>query len=419
MSNTKTQLLDILKENYEPEVEFHLQDIYKLLTDIHSTIYNDLEVPDSGVRRDVQDLRNESLLTFVDYNGTYFLNSSSTVNYRKNIFSLEMLERHGRIVMWNDKTKTTSAPGITFIRWMIADKNEVMSHTIARELNVPCQTRVGQALFKKTQDEIRDSILNEGYDYHCYQPAVSELNPPIEYQGNVYKYIVREGNNRYELPWDYFPCALIKGNTEYSLLQFGAMANNPNKEKKNDCTPDDVKQMIRLGFEYGEIERTEDAVYDVLSVRYKETRKKDRRIFVAEILSEEGVKLSIEPYDITKAKKHLLENYKVELGEHDFVMGWGRKSDHYRKLHLMFEHQLKNPEADINGYYYLEMGQGVEIQPTENNAASLRILAENERKLYINHCCNVADAHRAGQIKPIGVRWNAQVNGKEKYNEFQ
>ena len=263
--------------------------------------------------RDVQVLRDDDVLTFVDYNGTYFLNPSSVVNSQENIFSLEMLESHGRILMWDDKTKTTSAPGITFVRWMIADKNEVMSHTIARELGIECQTRVDQALFKSTQDEICDSIISEGYDYRCCQPAVSELDTPIEYKGKVYKFIARDGNNRYELPWDHFPCALIKGINEYSLLQYGAMANNPTKEKKNDCTPNDVKHIIRLGFNCGEIEKTEDAVYNILATRYKEIRKKNRRSFVAEILSEEGIKVSIEPYNVVKAKQHLIENYGVEI----------------------------------------------------------------------------------------------------------
>lgn len=416
---TKEPLLEILKENYEYKVSFTSQQVYSLLTNISSTIYEHLEVPESGVRRDLQELRDEKVLTFVDNNGLYFLNPPVVIDWSNNIFDQELLERHGRILMWDDKTKTTSAPGITFERWMIAHKDEVMSHTIARELGIECQTRVDQALFKGTQDEIRDSIISDGYDYRCCQPAVSALNPPVEYKGKIYYFIVRDGNNRVELPWDHFPCALIKGKNEYSLLQFGAMANNPNKEKKNDCTSNDVKHIIRLGFKYGEIEKTEDAVYDILVTRYKEIRKKDRRNFVAEILLEEGIKVSIEPYDMTKARKHLLENYGIEVRDYDFIAGWGRMSDHYRKLHQMLELQLNNPELDVKGYYFLEMGNGVETQPTESNAISQRILMESERKIYINHCCNVADSYRAGQLKPIDVKWLSQVNSKEDYNVFQ
>jgi hypothetical protein len=419
MSPTKSQLLDILKETFRPEVEFHVQEIYEHLSNISSTIYSNLEAPNSGVLRDVQELRDDKLLTFVDYNGTYYLNPTEDINYNDNIFSLEMLERHGRIIMWNDKTKTTSAPGITFKKWMIADKNEVMSHTIARELDIPCQTRVGQALFKGTQNNIRDSIINDGYDYHCYQPAISELDSPIEYCGKVYKYIVRDGNNRFELPWNHFPCALIEGKSEYSLLQFGTMANNPSKEKKNDCTPNDVKNMILLGFKYGEIEKTEEAVYEVLLKNYKETRKKDRRVFVAEILAEEGIRVSIEPYDEKSAKKALIEKYGVKLGEYDFVMGWGRPYDHYRKLFWMFEHQLKNKDADIKAYYFLEQGSGVDVQPTEENISSRRVEMESNRKTYLTHCCKVADAYRDGQIKPIDVKWLSQANGIEPYNVLQ
>ena len=85
----------------------------------------------------------------------------------------------------------------------------------------------------------------------------------------------------------------------------------------------------------------------------------------------------------------------------------------------MFECQLANPEVDMNAYYFLEMGNGVETQPTESNAKNQRIQMESERKHYINHCCNVADLYRAGQLKSINVKWLAQVNSKEVYNAFQ
>ena len=79
-SITKEPLLEILKETYEHEVQFHLQEIYELLKSISSPIYDYLEVPTSGIRRDIQSLRDDGVLTFVDYNGTYFLNPHPVVN---------------------------------------------------------------------------------------------------------------------------------------------------------------------------------------------------------------------------------------------------------------------------------------------------------------------------------------------------
>lgn len=424
MSTTVDFLRDTITDFVEPDKKFTLQELLSHVSDPWDSVFDgrkDEVSREACVRADLQTLRDEDFLTFVDYDGTYSRNSVNTVDPNDNIFSLELLEKHGRILGWQDKTQTTSVDGITFKKWMIADKNEVMSHSVARELDIPCQTRVGQALFLQTQHEIRDSIKEDGYDYHSFQPAISELSEWVTYRGNVYKYIVRDGNNRYELPWNKFPCALIKGENEYSLLQYGAMSNNPTQYKKNDITPDDVKYMIRLGFEYKEIEKTEDAVYEVLKVKYKETRKKDRRVFAAEILKEEGVQVSIEPYDVTKAKRDLQDEnlYGVEFGEYDYVVGWGRNSDHYRKFYNIFEGRMNRPDSDIIEYAFLEMGQGVATLPTEENIRQRRIDLESERKIYINHCCDVADAHRSGQLKGIDVKWLAQANKKERPNEFQ
>ena len=119
---------------------------------------------------------------------------------------------------------------------------------------------IGQALFQTTINQITEEVADGDYDYRCYQPAVSKLDKPIQYTDEdgkeyVFKYIVRDGNNRYELPWRYFPCCVISGQDEYSLLQYGAIANAPTREKKNDCTPADVQYMIRLGFEHKKMKK--------------------------------------------------------------------------------------------------------------------------------------------------------------------
>jgi hypothetical protein len=422
MSTSKELLRQRLLDTFDPQRLFKLTQVYKLmLDDTHTEIYENLKEPESTIRRDLQELRDDNILTFLDNEGTYFINSHPNVDFKENIFDLDQLKKNGRIYEWNDEYQTTNAPGIEFDCWMIAHKDEVMSHTVARKLNIPCQTREGKALFLRTIGNITNDIIENGYDYRCFQPVIEELPEPIEFEGKVYKYIVRDGNNRFELPWTYFPCALIKSEDEYSSLQFGAMANNPNvKDKKNDNTPEDVKRMIRLGFKYGKIALTQDAVYNILAKNYKETRKKDRRQFVAEILSEEGVKVSIEPYDKTKAAKDLKENYGVDLNpDTDHIEGWGRGADHYRKFFHIYEKATATPGIHLNEYAFLEMGQGVKIEPTEENVNQLRLNLESEKKIYITHCCKVADQHRSGQLNQVNVKWMAQVNETEKYNEFQ
>ena len=66
--------------------------------------------------------------------------------------------------------------GIEFVEWAILDKDEILSHTQARELGVKIQTRVGKAIFPETIKEIADDIENgKGYNYRLPQPSVSKL----------------------------------------------------------------------------------------------------------------------------------------------------------------------------------------------------------------------------------------------------
>lgn len=433
MDSTKEHLRQLLVDTFPANKDFTLQQVYKLvLVDFRvPELYDHIENEEETVRAAIQRLEEDGILTLryrenKGLGGIYYLNEFTPINPSEKIFDLDALKRYGRII---------KAPGIELVEWAILPKNQVMSHTVARKLNIPCQTREGQALFLSTIDEITNDVIENGYDYRCYQPAASELAKPVRFEGNTYTHIVRDGNNRYELPWNEFPCAIIRSTfvdpeaAEYSLIQYGGIANNPSKEKKNDGTPDDVKALIRLGFKMNQIKKDEDEVYRVLSTLYKETRKKDRRNFVAEILAEEGVRVSIEPYDIPKALNDLKSNYKIDDVCGDipsmssaytrFTMGWGRKPDHFRKHYMIFEKQFEYPENEYEMYAWLERGQGVSTQPTPENVDQLRVELEGDRKKHINYCCKVADKYRAGEIKPLRVRWLAQSNETEEYNVFQ
>ena len=187
--------------------------------------------------------------------------------------------------------------------------------------------------------------------------------------------------------------------------------------------------MIQLGFKHNEIEKNFDSVMVVLQTRYKEIRKKDRRIFAAEILNAEGIKISMEPFDISKAQKVLNDAYKVigvcgdisSMKESDLsvTVGWGRKPDHSRKFQMLLEKQLEFPENEYIIYSFLEQGQGVSTQPTEDNIQELRVQMESERKRHLNYCMRVVTAYRSGKLKTPTYKWLAQANNVEIYNEFQ
>lgn len=335
-----------------------------------------------------------------------------------NIFDLEQLER---------LSPQPSGPGITFEGWAILDKDEVLSHTQARELGIKIQTRVGQALFPETIREIYEDVEENGWNYRLPQPAVSRLETPIiGPDEKVKNYAVRDSNNRFELPWTHLPCAIISGE-DYDLLRYGCIANNPNSwSRKNDCTSDDVKSMIQIGFEMGKIEKTEEAVMEELRTNYPKIRTRSRAKFVAEILESVGKTVSFQPYNKVDVAKHLSEYFDLDIGQDDdakvirIAKGWGRPLDNMRNSVDLLEQALANPDYQVQAISWLSVGEGVTVQPDETNAPQLRIQHDSVVSNFVrNFCIPVADAFRRGSLKLPTNYWVSQVNGKEKLDQFQ
>ena len=147
---TKEHVYFNLSQNFAAGVVFTLQEVYDLCL-IHNRIpelYNDITDEEATIRAALQRLESDKLVKFFhrdanDLSGTYcLLETKDQINPNQNIFDLAELEKHGR---WYEKS-----PGVTFDRWAILHKDEVMSHSVARILKIECQTRVGQALFQTT-----------------------------------------------------------------------------------------------------------------------------------------------------------------------------------------------------------------------------------------------------------------------------
>tara|TARA_E500000331_G_C17197364_1_gene687740 strand:- start:139 stop:1239 length:1101 start_codon:yes stop_codon:yes gene_type:complete len=326
------------------------------------------------------------------------------------------------------------APGVTQKKWAILDKKNVLSHSKAKELGIKCQTRKGMALFPATIATINDDIKDNGWDYYTYQPAVSEITEefckennvpfPLIVDGEEKTHIVRDGNNRFETDWDFFPCAIIEGD-EYDLKRFGTIANVPdNKTKKNDCSDEDVISIIQEGFELKRIEKTEQGVWDELVANYKEVRKKDRKIFVAEILEKSGQKVNVEPFDIPKAEAHVKKYFKIDMGPDGEVtrecVGFGRTADESRTLIRVINNAWKFPKVLQYLYSYQQHGQGVTPQPDENNISSKRRRVNTiVDDFFHEFILPAADAYRNGKLGAIIFKHLPQLNYKEKDNEFQ
>ena len=320
-----------------------------------------------------------------------------------------------------------SGPGITFKKWAVLEKSKCLSHTQARELGIKIQTRVGKALFPETIALIQEDIDKNGWNYRLPQPAVSELKTPIIGPDGIEKhYAVRDANNRFELEGDQIPCGIIEG-SEYDLLRYGCIANNPDSwSKKNDCTADDVKAMIQTGFDMGVIEKAEDSVLEELKSNYPNIRRRSRMKFVAEILSSVGQTVSFQPYNKVDIKEHMSNHFDLDMGLDEdkkvfrISKGWGRPMDNLRNTIDLLNHALEYPDYQVQTISHLSIGEGVTEQPNESNAKKLRM--EHDRyivEFIRNTMIPVVDSWRNGTLKMPTLHWVAQVNGKEKLNEFQ
>tara|TARA_E500000331_G_scaffold356481_1_gene414960 strand:- start:145 stop:1476 length:1332 start_codon:yes stop_codon:yes gene_type:complete len=438
-ATTKEHIKQVLFENFEEGVLFSVQQVYDLVL-VHNRIDElyDGKCEEEVVRAACQRLRNEGILEFVDDDGTYRIVSIKTTKSDlrdPNFFSIDDLVKYGRI---NQKApKITFDPNVIYdgvnnlVGWAILNKNEVINHTLSEKLGLKTQTRSGKATFPKTIADINESIDEDGYDYRSFQPAVSVLDEPIEFEGLTYKYVVRDGNNRYETAWQYFPCAVIQGESEYYLRHYGAVANNPvANELKNNITEDDVKIIIQEGLKEGVIEKTREAVIAHLKAHFPKMRSGSRKHFAAEILGAVGIRASMESYNVTLAHKALGEyedinkdevSTRIEgMGEDDnqFVIGLGRSGDHDRKMRMILDKQLEFPENTYTMLAFLEDGEGVAEDPTANNIDRLRVKFEGLWKKHIQHCITVADAYRKNKLTPLNVKWLMQSNDTEERGKF-
>ena len=331
--------------------------------------------------------------------------------------------------------RCNKVPGVDFIEWRILPKSNILSHSQAKELGIPCQTRVGQALFLETIKTINQNILEEGWDYYTFAPAVSVIDEefcnlhkieyPLIVDGERKDWIVRDGNNRFETDWELFPAAVIAGD-DYDLRRYGAMANAPdNKTMKNDCTEKDVIVMIQEGFECGKIAKTEDAVFEELKKNYTEVQKKNRRLFVAKILEQSGEKVSVEPFTIKKAEEHIEKHMKISMGEDVNCIrtcyGFGREPDETRKLISIWTDAVRYPSLTHECYIFQEQGKGVSVEPNEENMADKRKKTTQKITYDFIHdfVLPTADAYRKGKYGAIIVKHLSQLNYHEKQNELQ
>lgn len=437
MSTTKIQLFDILKENYDCEVPFHIQDIYQLLSNISSKIYDHLEAPNSEVLRDVQELRSDDLLTFVDYNETYFLNSSKSSQLNKLIYS----EEHIQFIIEQLEKKAPEPEGdeIVFERWDCIKKDEIIDHEEAVRLNLPeyYQQRHGNDLFHDTVAQISDNIKTKGWMYNIPQPSVSELKPSIEgarlkepiigSDGKIKKYVLRNGRHRYCSVGDYLPCSVISAPHEDYLEKFGTTSNNPDGiHICNFTTESDAISAVRKWIKSGRLEPNIDVVKEYLKKWYPHITPNDRIGTASKILELEGHRESIRSWKQSEIRTFIQDkfnlfegpDFKKNIMRYVYVMN--NKNDDIRLLVQIMEDMINPKYKGFTFEVYASLGNrsGRDQEVTSQNITSLRLKNMAKWPEFVAKARKLSTLISENNIPPLTMRFVQQDNNGENPNEF-
>ena len=101
-------------------------------------------------------------------------------------------------------------------------------------------------------------------------------------------------------------------------------------------------------------------------------------------------------------------------------IGFGRTADEYRSYIRLISNAWKFPKVTQNVYAYQQHGKGVSPQPDETNINDKRKRTSNSIEDFMHEfVLPAADAWRRGNFGAIIIRHLAQLNYKEKNNEFQ
>ena len=84
MSTSKELLRQRLLDTFDPTVIFKLAEVYRLMLEETDTdVYDNHKEPQATIRRDLQELRDDNIITFFDYDGTYFVNEFQNIDIKK------------------------------------------------------------------------------------------------------------------------------------------------------------------------------------------------------------------------------------------------------------------------------------------------------------------------------------------------
>ena len=320
---------------------------------------------------------------------------------------------------------------VKFKEWLVVPRGDVYVGT-----HEDCtQTRSGITLEVGKVREYKTSIENY-YEYRSPQPSISPYNKKAP-DGKFYKYILRNGRHRWYASGQYsdFPCSLIDTDKdEYWLKQFGTTSNNEDSSVPLGVptTQEDVKRMIRIGFDSDCIAKDQDSLVKRLENTYPKIRARDREVFAAEILNETGNFVSWEPYGEKKLKLYLKENFPPNSfttnsrgtdnvdahGRIGFAWAHGHPTTDTNILHAIGKSIIDNPGKKHYTVSYLKpYNQTVEYL-CENKVQLRNNYGGSFLEFVREFCVPLADMLKKGILEEPQKKWLPQDNSVEKKSEW-
>tara|TARA_B100000424_G_scaffold113913_1_gene85797 strand:+ start:833 stop:2197 length:1365 start_codon:yes stop_codon:yes gene_type:complete len=448
--------LDFLKNTIldfvEPNQKFTLQEILERISEPSwDSCYDgrtDEESRKACIRRDLQILRDENFITFVDNDGTYLLNDVSedfkTLNeefdtkesWAESDKELELIKmKHAKDlgVMPLPRGEGIRVEGDP----LILKKDEIIDHDEAVRLNLVdyYQAREGSDIDMDRVVAIQNSVKSEGYQLGIILPTVSKLKPregalitkPIMgSDGKLKKYVLRNGLHRFKLDDEDFRCLEIDSDHEDFLRLFGTTANNPTSTQTvGITTKQDAVGATRMWIKKGRLEKNVDKVCKFLKEKYPHITPSNRIGTAREILELEGIKISIKPWSAKEIRRHVntILNLPIEIdwnnkiARFSFVLNSNTTMDRYMRQVERF--QVENSDFEIEVYYALDntpASRNEEVTP--QNVRKLR--RDQRQKFEESAELNIeySKLKKRGKIKPIKFVAVYQDNINEENNSF-
>jgi len=449
VSATVDFLRDTITNFVEPNKKFTLQELLSKVSDPWDSVYDGRTSEDSReacVRADLQTLRDQGFLTFLDNDGTYFVNSKTSTKPSWGEEERELELQRMKNAHDLGLIPLPKGIGIEVVGYpQLLRKDQIIDHEEATKLGLLQyqQKREGNDADMNRVESIKESRKKDGYLLGAAPlPAVSKLKPrdgsiitePIRgSDGKIKTHVLENGRHRFVgEDEEYFRCQEIDSEHQDFLDLYGTTANNPfgAHEAVGVTTEKDSIAASRMWIQKGRIividgedNQNLQKVCKFLLDNYPHIN--NRIVTARQILALEGVPCSIKGYYQKDVKKWVFGITNIPI-EHDwdnkiarftFILNSSTTMDRY--LREVEKFQVEYPDFEIEIYASLDntpSSRNEEVTPENINKLrrKQRELFEDSGDLNVNY----ANLKRYGKLKPIKFVFVPQDNKNENYNSL-